>query len=161
MPSASDKYKQYLCGMGVSIRNKKAEFRYFLIEKFTAGMVLSGPEIKSIRAGKANIAEAYCKMVRGELYVINMNISPYANAGYIKLNERRERKLLLQQTELNKINRKLKDTGITVVPVHLFINEKGWAKLEIALAKGKNVGDKRQDAKSKDLQREQDRGLAD
>ena len=156
-----DKYKQYLCRMAVSIRNKKAEYRYFLIERFTAGMVLNGPEIKSIRAGKANIAEAYCKIMKNELYVINMNIAAYTNAGYVKINERRERKLLLNQTELNKIHRKLKDVGITVVPVHLFINEKGWAKLEIALAKGKNVGDKREDAKGKDLKREQDRGLAD
>jgi SsrA-binding protein len=90
-----------------------------------------------------------------------MNISAYANAGYVKINERRERKLLLNHTELNKIHRKLKDTGMTVVPVHLYINEKGWAKLEVALAKGKNVGDKREDAKGKDLKREQDRGLAD
>jgi SsrA-binding protein len=147
--------------MRVSIRNKKAEFRYFLVERFTAGMVLDGPEIKSIRAGKANIAEAYCKIYKNDLWVINMHISPYANAGYIKINERRERKLLLQKTELNKIHRKLKDVGMTVVPVHLFINEKGWAKIEIALAKGKNVGDKREDAKGKDLKREQERGLAD
>jgi SsrA-binding protein len=147
--------------MRVSIRNKKAEFRYFLVERFTAGMVLDGPEIKSIRAGKANIAEAYCKIYKNDLWVINMHISPYANAGYIKINERRERKLLLQKTELNKIHRKLKDVGMTVVPVHLFINEKGWAKMEIALAKGKNVGDKREDAKGKDLKREQERGLAD
>jgi SsrA-binding protein len=147
--------------MRVSIRNKKAEFRYFLVERFTAGMVLNGPEIKSIRAGKANIAEAYCKIIKNDLWVINMHISPYANAGYIKINERRERKLLLQKTELNKIHRKLKDVGMTVVPVHLFINEKGWAKIEIALAKGKNVGDKREDAKGKDLKREQERGLAD
>jgi SsrA-binding protein len=83
------------------------------------------------------------------------------NAGYIKISERRERKLLLNQTEILKMTRKLKDTGVTIVPVKLFINEKGWAKIEIAIAKGKNVGDKREDAKSKDLKREMDRGLAD
>ena len=110
-----------------------------------------GPEIKSIRAGKANIAEAYCKMHKGELFIINMNISPYANAGYIKISERRERKLLLNATELLKIERKLKDTGTTLVPVRLFINEKGWAKMEIAIARGKNMSDKREDAKTKDL----------
>jgi SsrA-binding protein len=147
--------------MAVSIHNKKASFRYHLLDRFTAGMVLFGPEIKSIRGGKANIAEAYCKLIKGELFIINMNISNYENSGYVKVAERRERKLLLSRIELNKIDRKLKDTGVTIVPVHLFINEKGWAKIEIALAKGKNIGDKRQDAKDKDLKRESDRGLSD
>lgn len=147
--------------MSTEIKNKKALYRFFLLEEFTAGMVLSGSEIKSIRAGKANIAEAYCKMRGDELFVINMNIAPYENAGYAQHSERRERKLLLQRTELNKIRRKLKDTGITVVPNVLFINEKGWAKLKIALAKGKNVGDKREDVKQKDLRREMDRGNRD
>lgn len=145
----------------MNIQNKKAHFRYFLTDQFTAGIVLFGPEIKSIRAGKANIAEAYCKMHKGELFIINMNISPYANAGYIKISERRERKLLLNATELLKIERKLKDTGTTLVPVRLFINEKGWAKMEIAIARGKNMSDKREDAKTKDLKREMDRGMAD
>ena len=147
--------------MAVNIQNKKAHFRYFLTDHFVTGIVLFGPEIKSIRAGKANIAEAYCKMHKGELYIINMNISPYANAGYIKIAERRERKLLLNKTELLKIERKLKDTGTTLVPVRMFINEKGWAKLEIAIARGKNMSDKREDAKTKDLKREMDRGLTD
>jgi SsrA-binding protein len=122
-------------------------------------MVLTGTEIKSIRAGKANIAESYCKMKDGELWVINMNISPYANAGYAHHKERRERKLLLNRTELVKISRKLKDTGITVVPIVVFINEKGWAKMRIALAKGKNFRDKREDVKEKDLRRESERGF--
>ena len=147
--------------MSTEIKNKKAYYRYFLLEEFTAGMVLTGSEIKSIRAGKANIAEAYCKLRGDELFVINMNISPYSNAGYAQHAERRERKLLLQRTELNKIKRKLKDTGITVVPIMLFINEKGWAKLTIALAKGKNAGDKREDVKQKDLRREMERGQRD
>lgn len=145
--------------MSTEIKNKKAIFEYFLLEEFVAGMVLTGSEIKSIRAGKANIADAYCKMKDGEVMVINMNISPYSNGGYVNHEERRVRKLLLTQTELARINRKLKDTGITVVPTLLFINEKGWAKLKIALAKGKNHGDKRNDAKEKDLRREMDRGL--
>lgn len=147
--------------MAIEIKNKKAEFQYFLLEEFVAGMVLTGSEIKSIRSGKANVAEAYCKMKNRELFVINMNISPYANAGYAQHEDRRERKLLLEKTELNKINRKLKDTGITVIPVSLFVNEKGWAKLKIALAKGKNYRDKREDVKQKDLRREMDRGNAD
>jgi SsrA-binding protein len=145
--------------MSTEIKNKKAIFEYFLLEEFVAGMVLTGSEIKSIRAGKANIADAYCKMKDGEVMVINMNISPYSNGGYVNHEERRVRKLLLTQTELARINRKLKDTGITVVPTLLFINDKGWAKLKIALAKGKNHGDKRNDAKEKDLRREMDRGL--
>jgi SsrA-binding protein len=143
----------------VEIKNRKAEFQYFLLDQFEAGMVLTGTEIKSIRAGKANIAESYCKMKDGELWVINMNISPYANAGYAHHKERRERKLLLNRTELVKINRKLKDTGITVVPIVVFINEKGWAKMRIALAKGKNFRDKREDVKEKDLRRESERGF--
>ena len=147
--------------MAVVIQNKKAHFRYHLSDHFTAGIVLFGPEIKSIRAGKANIAEAYCRVIRGEVFVFNMYIAPYSNAGYIKISERRERKLLLNQTEILKMTRKLKDTGVTIVPVKLFINEKVWAKMEIAIAKGKNVSDKREDAKTKDLKREMDRGLAD
>lgn len=143
--------------MAIEIKNRKAEYRYFLLDEFVAGMVLTGSEIKSIRAGKANIAEAYCKMKGGELFIINMNISPYANAGYAQHKERRERKLLLSRTELNKIERKLKDTGITVVPLLVFINEKGWAKIKVALAKGKNYSDKRTDLKEKDLKRERDR----
>ncbi|MFY7706830.1 MAG: SsrA-binding protein SmpB [Flavobacteriales bacterium] len=145
--------------MAVEIKNRKAAFRYFLLDEFVAGLSLTGSEIKSIRAGKANIAESYCKMRNGELFVINMNISPYANAGYAQHKDRRERKLLLTKTELNKINRKLKDTGVTVVPILVFISEKGWAKMKISLAKGKNHGDKRADVKEKDLRREADRSL--
>ena len=144
--------------MAVEIKNKKAEFQFFLLDEFVAGLVLTGSEIKSIRAGKANIAEAYCKFLGNELFVINMSISPYTNAGYAQHKERRERKLLLSHIELTKIKRKLKDAGITVVPVMLFINEKGWAKMKIATAKGKNVRDKRIDVKEKDLKRERDRG---
>jgi SsrA-binding protein len=144
--------------VAIEIKNKKAEYRYFLMEEFTAGIVLSGSEIKSIRASKANIADAYCKMRNGELFVINMYIGPYSNAGYSQHKERNERKLLLNKIELRKIDRKLKDAGITIVPTLMFINEKGFAKLKIALAKGKNIGDKRADVKDKDLRRESERG---
>ncbi len=140
--------------MGIEIKNKKAEFKYFLLEEFIAGIVLSGSEIKSIRASKANIGDAYCKMRNGEMFVFNMYIGPYSNAGYSQHKERNERKLLLNKIELRRIDRKLKDAGITVVPTLLFISEKGYAKLKIALAKGKNVGDKRADVKEKDLKRE-------
>ncbi len=144
--------------MAIEIQNKKALFRYFLLEEYTAGIVLSGSEIKSIRAAKANIGDAYCKMRNGELFVINMYIGPYSNAGYSQHKERNERKLLLNRIELRKIDRKLKDAGITIVPTLLFISEKGFAKLKIALAKGKNIGDKRADTKEKDLRRERERG---
>ncbi len=145
----------------VEIKNKKANFRYALLDEFTAGIVLSGSEIKSLRQMKANISDAYCKMIHGELYVINMYIGPYANAGYSPHKERNNRKLLLNRIELRKIDRKLRDAGITIVPTLLFINEKGWAKLKISLAKGKNMGDKRVDQKEKDLKREGERGFRD
>ncbi|MCC6600151.1 MAG: SsrA-binding protein SmpB [Crocinitomicaceae bacterium] len=147
--------------MAVEIKNKKAEFQYFLMDEFVAGIVLTGSEIKSIRAGKANIAEAYCKMKNGELFIINMNISPYENAGYSGHSERRERKLLLGRTELNKISRRVKDTGVTIVPVLLYISEKGWVKIKIATARGKNFRDKREDVKQKDLRREMERDNRD
>jgi SsrA-binding protein len=143
--------------MAVEIKNKKAEYRYFLLEEFVAGMVLMGSEIKSIRAGKANMSDAYCKIQRGEIFLYNLHISPYENAGYVKHEERRIRKLLLTKTELRRFDRKLKDAGITVIPTLLFISEKGHAKVRIALAKGKNLGDKRMDGKLKDLKREADR----
>lgn len=143
--------------MAVEIKNKKASFRYFLLEEFDAGIMLTGSEIKSVRAGKANITDAYCKMVKGELFLVSMHISPYENAGYAQHTERRERKLLLKRHELARIDKKLKDAGITVVPTLVFINGRGWAKVKIALAKGKNVGDKRESLKEKDLKRERDR----
>ena len=145
--------------MAVEIKNKKASFKYFLLEEFTAGIVLSGSEIKSIRASKANITDAYCKMHKGELFLINMHVGMYSNAGYSQHKERNDRKLLLNKIELRKIDRKLKDTGITVVPTFLFISKSGFAKITIALAKGKNMGDKRADVKEKDLKRESDRGF--
>ncbi|MFM2195660.1 MAG: hypothetical protein RL092_1260 [Bacteroidota bacterium] len=143
--------------MAVEVKNRKAFFRYFVLEEFSAGMVLTGSEIKSIRGGKANIAEAYCKIQGKHLVIFNMSVATYANAGYAQHEERRVRKLLLTQIEIERIKRKLKDAGITIVPLRLFISPSGWAKLDIALAKGKNVGDKRADVKEKDLKREADR----
>jgi SsrA-binding protein len=145
--------------LSVEIKNKKASWRYHLLDEYTAGIVLSGSEIKSIRDSKANIQDAYCKMEDGELYIINMYIGTYNNAGYSQHKERNSRKLLLNKIELKKIDRKLRDAGITVVPTMLFISASGYAKLKIALAKGKNVGDKRLDVKEKDLKRENDRGF--
>ncbi|MBI1268080.1 MAG: SsrA-binding protein SmpB [Cryomorphaceae bacterium] len=143
--------------MAVEIKNKKALYRFFLLDEFTAGMELTGSEIKSIRNGKASIVEGYCKMKKGELYVINMYIAEYENGGYANHKPKRERKLLLNRTELSKLERKLKDQGLTVVPIELFISEKGYAKLKVALAKGKKMHDKREDLKDKDIARDMDR----
>ncbi|MFM1932232.1 MAG: hypothetical protein RL226_1535 [Bacteroidota bacterium] len=143
--------------MAGEIRNKKALFRYFLLDEFVTGMQLTGSEIKSIRNGKASIVEAYCKMRKGELFVVNMYIAEYENGGYANHKPKRDRKLLLNRSELNKLERKTKDQGLTIVPIELFINDKGLAKLKVALAKGKKLHDKREDLKTKDLAREMDR----
>ncbi|MFW5707752.1 MAG: SsrA-binding protein SmpB [Bacteroidota bacterium] len=141
----------------ISIRNKKASFEFFLLEKFVAGMVLTGTEIKSIRAGKASINEAYCAFVGGELFVRNMNISEYEYGTYHNHEPKRERKLLLTARELKKLESKLSEKGLTLIPTLLFINEKGLAKLEIALAKGKKLYDKRETLKQKDTKRDLER----
>jgi len=142
----------------ISIKNKKAGFEYFLLEKFTAGLVLTGTEIKSIREGKANITDAYCVVLEGELYVKNMHINEYTFGNYNNHEPKRDRKLLITKRELRKITGKLKDMGITIVPTLLFINEKGLAKLEIAVAKGKKLYDKRENIKQNDVRREMERG---
>lgn len=141
----------------INIRNKRASFDYELLEKFTAGIVLAGTEIKSIRMGKASLVDAYCYFVNGELWIKNMNISEYKDGTYNNHAERRERKLLLQRKELKKIERKVKETGLAIVPTRMFISEKGFAKLQIALAKGKKQYDKRQSLREKDDKRQMDR----
>ena len=141
----------------VNIRNKKAAFEYHLHETYVAGMVLSGAEIKSIRAGKASIKEAYCFFKRGELFIRNMHISEYRFASFGKPEPTRERKLLLNRRELNKLEKAIKTKGYTIVPIRLFISAGGWAKLEIALASGKKLYDKREDLKKKDMKRDMDR----
>lgn len=141
----------------INIKNKKAAFEYFLLEKFIAGIQLTGTEIKSIRESKASIAEAYCLFVNNELYVRNMHISEYTYGTYNNHEPRRDRKLLLNKRELRKLNNRLKEQGTTVVPLLLFINDKGLAKMEISLAKGKKQYDKRETIKGKDIQREMDR----
>lgn len=141
----------------VNIKNKKASFEFFLIEKFTAGIQLTGTEIKSIRDSKASIAEAYCLFVNNELFIRNMHISEYTYGTYNNHEPRRDRKLLLTKRELKKLSNKLKEQGMTIVPLYLFINDKGFAKIEISLAKGKKQFDKRETIKGKDIQREMDR----
>ena len=141
----------------ISIKNRKAEFEYFLLTKLTAGIVLTGTEIKSIRAGKANITDAYCSFTNGELYVNNMHITEYANGSYNNHEPKRSRKLLLQKKEIKKLLIKLNERGMTIIPVLLYINEQGYAKLDIALAKGKKMYDKRESIKEKDNRRARDR----
>lgn len=144
----------------INVKNKKASFEFELLEKYIAGMQLRGTEIKSIRDSKASIAEAYCFFRNEELYIKNMNISEYAQGSYNNHEPKRDRKLLLQKQELKKLfNHKKKDKSLTIVPLRLFINERGFAKIEIALAKGKKLYDKREDIKRKDIERETDRRL--
>lgn len=137
----------------ISIQNRRANFEYELLEKYEAGLVLTGSEIKSIRAGKININDAYCHFKNGELFIKNMHISPYGS-GFGTHEPTRERKLLLHKSELRKLHRAVKEDGMTIVPVRLFINQKGWAKLIIALAKGKKLYDKRESIKKRDVERE-------
>jgi len=145
--------------MAVDIKNKKASYTYFLTDEYTAGLVLLGSEIKSIRAGKASITESYCRFEGGELWVMNMYVQEYANAGYVTQDARRKRKLLLQRTELKKLEKKLKDVGVTLVPTRLFVAPSGYAKLKFSVAKGKKLHDKRASLKDKDVARDLDRQL--
>jgi SsrA-binding protein len=143
----------------VNIKNRKASFEYSFIDKYEAGIQLTGTEIKSIRVGEANIADAFCTFFNGELFVRNMSISAYKDGTYNNHESKRDRKLLLNKKEIKKLLGKMKDKGLTIVPLRLFIADSGYAKLEIALAKGKKSYDKREDLKSKDAKREMDRRL--
>ncbi len=142
----------------INIQNKKARFEYELLEKYTAGIVLTGTEIKSIRNSKASIAESFCEFnEEGELFVVNMYIEEYLFGTHFNHKPRAERKLLLNKKELKKLHKEVKNTGLTIVPLKLFINDKGLAKLIIALAKGKKIYDKREAIKDRDNKRELDR----
>lgn len=141
----------------INIKNKRATFDYELLDTYTAGIVLTGTEIKSIRLGKASLVDTYCLFERGELWVRNMHIAEYFYGTYNNHNARRDRKLLLNRNELRKLTRATKETGFTIVPVRLFINEKGLAKLVIAVAKGKKEYDKRQSLREKEDKRSMDR----
>ena len=141
----------------IIIKNKKASFDYELIETFIAGVVLTGTEIKSIRLGKASLVDTYCAFVQNELWLKNMNISEYFYGSYNNHSTRRDRKLLLNRKELNKIERLSENTGLTVIPTKLFINEKGLVKIIIAVAKGKKAFDKRQSLREQDDRRDMER----
>ncbi len=141
----------------INIENRKAKFDYQFLDVLTAGLVLKGTEIKSIREGKAGLADSYCYFKNDELFIKNFHITEYADASFYNHEPLRERKLLLSKQELNKWLKKVKDSGLTIVPIKLFINEKGYAKLNIALAKGKKAFDKREDIKKRDIEREMNR----
>ena len=143
----------------IDIKNKRAKFEFEFLETFSAGLQLYGTEIKSIRNNKASITEAYAIMINNELFIRNMYIADYENGSHYNHETKRDRKLLLNKIELSKIHKKLKNKGLTIVPIKLFISDNGWAKINIALAKGKKIHDKREDLKSKDAQREIDRKL--
>lgn len=141
----------------IVIKNKRATFEYFLVETLTAGIVLTGTEIKSIREGKASLADSYCSFKGEELFVLGMHIAEYALGTYNNHDPKRDRKLLLTRRELRKMKNKVQEKGFTIIPVTLYINEKGLAKLDIALARGKHFYDKRESLKAKDSKRELER----
>ena len=141
----------------INIKNKRASFDYEFIDTYTAGIVLTGTEIKSIRQGKASLVDTFCFFSRGELWVKNMHIAEYFYGSYNNHAARRDRKLLLTKKELRKLERTSAEPGFTIVPTHMYINEKGLAKVVIALAKGKKQYDKRQTLKEKEDKRMMDR----
>ena len=141
----------------IKIRNKRVSFEYFILERLVAGIQLSGTEIKSIRQGKVSLADSYCQFVEGELFVKEMHIAEYSMGTVYNHEPKRDRKLLLTKRELRKLENKTREKGFTIIPTLLFINEKGLAKLEIGLARGKHFYDKRDSLKKKDIQREIDR----
>jgi SsrA-binding protein len=144
----------------VEIKNRRASFEFAFIDSFTAGLVLMGTEIKSIRQGKANLTDAYCVFFQDELYVRNMHISAYEEGTRYNHIPLRDRKLLLSKRELGKLQKELKNVGLTIIPTRLFISDKGYAKLNISLAKGKKTFDKRDDIKEKDVKRDMDRSMS-
>jgi SsrA-binding protein len=139
------------------IKNKKAAFEFHFIETFTAGIVLTGTEVKSIREGKANFSDSFCIIQNGEMWVKNLHINEYKEGSYNNHEPKRQRKLLLNKKELQKIQSKLREKGTTVIPVQLYFNERGYAKLDIAVARGKKVYDKRESIKEKDMRRQMER----
>lgn len=141
----------------INIRNKQATFEYELLEKYIAGIALKGTEIKSIREGKVNLQDGYCYFNNGEVFVKGVRISPYDQGTHYNHEAARERKLLLKKAELKKLEARVEEKGLTLLPTRLFINERGLAKMEIALGRGKKLFDKRASIKEKDVKRELER----
>jgi len=145
----------------IQIKNRKSSHEYEFLEKFIAGIQLTGTEIKSIKAGKASLVDTYCYFHNGELFLKGMHVSEYWWGTYNNHEPKRDRKLLLHKKELIKLSRKSQEKGLTIIAIRLFVTEKGLAKLEIALAKGKQDFDKREDIKKRDHKREMDRAMKD
>ena len=141
----------------INIKNKRAYFDYEILDKYTAGIVLTGPEIKSIRLGKVSLADSFCYIKEGEVFVKNMNIAEYKFATHFNHEPDRDKKLLLEKSEIRKLARKTRESGLTLIALRIFISDKGYAKLDIALAKGKKLYDKRESIKQKDTRRQLDR----
>jgi SsrA-binding protein len=141
----------------INIRNKRARFDYEILDKYIAGIQLVGTEIKAIREGKASLADSFCEFNdRGELFVVNMYINEYSHGTHYNHQPKRERKLLLNKKELKKLRREVEKSGLTIVPLRMFITDKGWAKMEIGLAKGRKKYDKRELLKERDIKRQLD-----
>jgi len=138
----------------IKIKNRKARFEYEILDKYIAGIVLQGTEIKAIREGQASIAESFCEFSNGELFIINMTIQEYSHATYFNHAPKSERKLLLNRNELKKLEKEATNTGLTIIPLLLFTNDKGYAKLQIALCRGKKQFDKRETLKDRDNKRD-------
>jgi SsrA-binding protein len=143
----------------VNIVNRRASFEYQFLDKYAAGVMLKGTEIKSIREGKVNMQDGYCVIHNGELFLHNMHISTYTEGTHYNHEPMRVRKLLLNKSELKKLEKGLQEQGVTIIPIRVFISDRGFAKVEIALARGKKLHDKREDIKAKDVKREMERGF--
>ncbi|MFD1000812.1 SsrA-binding protein SmpB [Ohtaekwangia kribbensis] len=141
----------------INIKNRQASFEFELLDKYVAGMVLMGTEIKSIREGKVNLQDGYCYFANGELFVKGINITPYAQGTHYNHAATRERKLLLKRSEIKKLEGKIEEKGLTLIPTRLFINDRGLAKLEIAIGRGKKLHDKRDSIRERDAKRELNR----
>ncbi|AFD07621.1 SsrA-binding protein SmpB [Solitalea canadensis] len=139
-----------MSGNNVNIKNKKAYFEYHILDKYTAGIKLLGTEIKSVRESKVNISDAFCAFIDGQLYVRNMHIAEYSHGSFYNHESKRDRALLLQKKELKKLLQRTKEKGLTIIPLYMFISERGFAKIEIGLAQGKKEFDKRDSIKERD-----------
>jgi SsrA-binding protein len=138
----------------MEIRNRTATFEYFIEDRFDAGMVLTGTEVKALREGKASFNDSYCLMDHGELYIKGLHISPYSHGSYANHAPTRDRKLLLKKKEVNKIVQKLKEKGYTIIPLKIYFSDRGFAKIQIGLGKGKKLHDKRETIKERETERE-------
>ncbi|HKM38726.1 MAG TPA: SsrA-binding protein SmpB [bacterium] len=152
MAKRKDNYK-------IVCSNRKARHDYLILETYEAGLVLVGTEVKSLRAGRASLRDSYAQAKNGELILYNMHISPYQQGGYVNHDPRRPRKLLLQKSEIRRLVTTSQEKGLTLVPLKLYFNERGWAKVELALARGKRQYDKRADMAERDAKREMERAF--